>query len=83
MYRYIYLYIIIYIYIYYRARVRAYACVGARAYVRVDVLTLLVLPYFASHTKLAYILKDVDEFNGDFDTFLYFFGQCLVAIAMT
>ena len=73
MYRYIYLYIIIYIYII--ARVRAYACVWVRerAYVRVDALTLSVSPYSASHTELAYFLEFVDEFAGDFDTFLYLF----------
>ena len=71
MYRYIYLYIIIYLY--YRARARAYACVWVRerAYVRVDDLALSVFPYFASHTKLAYFLKFVDECAGDLDTFLY------------
>ena len=71
MYRYIYLYIIIYIY--YRARAWARVWVRERAYVRVDDLALSVSPYSASHTKLAYFLKFVDECAGDLDTFLYLF----------
>lgn len=73
MYRYIYLYIIIYI----LSRARASVCervwVRERAYVRVGTLSLSVLPYSASHTKLAYFLKFVDKLAGDFDTFIYLF----------
>ena len=71
MYRYIYLYIIIYIYIIARAWARVQ--VRERAYMRVGDLALSILPYSASHKKLAYFLKFVDEFAGDFDTFLYLF----------
>lgn len=69
MYRYIYLYIIIFI----LSRAWAHVWVRERAHVRVGCLALSALPYFASHTELAYFLKFVDERAGDFDTFLYLF----------